>query len=141
MVMSAPPGSGRRLRKEHLRRKHSRTEAQRSPPRTTALGPASQAANIRVPVSRCAGAPRSVSQGGGGARKRQRRWRQWWEEPVPSVPLRRGLVRLAVFLLLHPLLQPRPTTTRSSGLAAMRMMGRTSGNRPPRPAAGDPGTR
>lgn len=57
----------------------------------------------------------------GGEGRRQRRWRRWGE-PVPSVPPR------------HP--APRTTLARSCGRAARRTMGRTSGNRPPRPAAG-----
>lgn len=119
--------------------KRSRAAARRPPPRAAACGPAPPAPNIRVPVRRRrAAAARSASQGGGGARRRRRRWRRRWGEPAPSLPLPPGSVRSAVFLLLHPLLQPRPTTTRSCGPAAMRTMGRTSGNRPPRPAAGEP---
>lgn len=112
------------------------------PPRGPAPGPAPRPPNIRVPVSCRGAAARSVSRGGGGVGRRQRRWRRRWGEPVLSDPLRRGSVRLLLFPLLLPLRLPRrpqPTTTRSCGQAATRTMGRTSGNRPPRPAAGAPG--
>lgn len=78
-------------------------------------------------------------RGRGGRRRQQRRWRRRWGELAPSAPLLPGSARLPAFPLLPPLLlRPRPTTTtRSCGRPAMRTMGRTSGECPPRPA--DPG--